>query len=203
MRIPATRGCNGSCPIRAPTHRECVVGVRIPAHWSWPEGVYGQHVEESVVALGKMTPISDEEEALPSDEEEALRARVHYRESGIPSIGPDPRVDHLLGREERLLGVREAAVLRKIDVEDEAGTVLQEEGPLFATDQRLLQLGDYVESIRLLDIDELTMADDRILVTLTGSRGVTLDVAEPQQFRVLIAAAKAALRARTEADRPL
>jgi hypothetical protein len=47
------------------------------------------------------------------------------------------------------------------------------------------------------------MADDRILVTLTGSRGVTLDVAEPQQFRVLIAAAKAALRARTEADRPL
>jgi hypothetical protein len=180
---------------RAHTHRECVVGVRIPAHWSWLEEVYGQHVEESVVALGNLLSISDEERAL--------RAREQYRESGIPSIGPDPRVDHLLGRDERLLGVREAAVLRRIDVEDEARTVLQEEGPLFVTDQRLLQLGDDVESIKLLDIDELTMADDRILVTLTGSRGVTLDVAEPQQFRVLIAAAKAALRARTEADRPL
>jgi hypothetical protein len=55
-----------------------------------------------------------------------------------------------------------------------------------------------MESIGLLDIDELSMADDRILVTLVGSRGLTLDVENPHQLRVLIAAAKAARRLQAE-----
>ena len=130
-----------------------------------------------------------------TDEQLALRAREQYRLSGIPEIAADALVSAHLQRDERVLYMREAAVIRRVDVEGGARAVLLAEGPLYITDRRLLHFGARPEAIQLADIDELSMADDRILVTLTGSRGLTLDVDDPHQLRVLIAAAKAALRA--------
>jgi hypothetical protein len=132
--------------------------------------------------------------APSTDEEEALRARSRYRRSGIPALDPDPSVGPLLHPDERVFGLRDRAVVRRIEIEQDLRSVVSEEGPLYVTDRRLLQLGERGMSIDLLEIDELTMSDDRILVTLGGSRGVTLDVDSPHQLRVLIAAAKAALR---------
>jgi hypothetical protein len=46
--------------------------------------------------------------------------------------------------------------------------------------------------VPLADIAEVAMAGDRILVTIAGSRGLMLDLDGPRQFRVLLAAARAA-----------
>ena len=136
--------------------------------------------------------------ASASDEQLALRAREHYKESGVPEVAADDTIAPLLDRQERVLGGPDMAILRRVDVEEDTRAVLREEGPLYVTDHRLVHIGNHVESISLLDIDELAMADDRILVTLVGSRGLTLDVETPQQLRVLIAAAKAARRLQAE-----
>jgi hypothetical protein len=84
--------------------------------------------------------------------------------------------------------------LRRVDVDDLSRAVVRDQGPLYITDRRLMHFGTETHSVALSDIDELSMADDRILVTLSGSRGITLDVVDPHQLRVLIAAAKAANR---------
>ncbi len=133
-----------------------------------------------------------------TDEQLALRAREQYRESGIPAIAPDPFIARHLRRGEQVFGMREGAVIGRIDVEDDARAVVRETGPLYVTDRRLLHFGSRTQAIRLEDIGELSMADDRILVTLAGSRGVTLDVEDPHQFRVLLAAARTALRLQPE-----
>jgi hypothetical protein len=137
---------------------------------------------------------NDTDPVAESDEQLALRAREQYRESGIPIIPADEFVSGRLEEGEHVLTSRDAVVLRRVDVEDTAHAVVRDQGPLYVTDHRLMHFGTETHSIALADIDELSMADDRILVTLSGSRGVTLDVADPHQLRVLIAAAKAALR---------
>ena len=141
--------------------------------------------------------LNDTDEA-PSDEQLALHAREQYRESGIPEIEPDALVAAHLDGDERLLWSAGQAIVRRVEIGEDSRTVVSEEGPLYVTDSRLLHFGSRMESIGLLDIDELSMADDRILVTLVGSRGLTLDVENPHQLRVLIAAAKAARRLQAE-----
>lgn len=129
-----------------------------------------------------------------TDEQLALRAREQYRESGVPRVAADAFVTPHLKRGEHVLSSREVATLRRVEIVEDGRAVVSEQGPLYVTDRRLLHFGSRVQAIRLLDIDELAMAEDRILVTLTGSRGLTLDVENPHQLRVLIAAAKAARR---------
>lgn len=129
----------------------------------------------------------------PSADEEAARlARERYREAGIPLLEADELVGPYLGDGERVLGRRERAVLTRVD---EGGQSAQrEEGALYVTSRRLLHIGERVTSIDLDDVVELAMAEDRILVTLAEARGLMLDVGDPRQFRVLIAAAKSAAR---------
>ncbi len=131
-------------------------------------------------------------ELTPTDEEEARRAREQYREVGIPMIESDALIAPHLAAGEQLLGYRPQASLGRVDEATRAA--VRDEGPLYVTDRRIVHLGRRTTSIPLADIDELAMADDRILATLSGARGVTLDVDEPRQLRVLIAAAKSAAR---------
>lgn len=138
------------------------------------------------------------ESDVDSDEQLALRAREQYRESGIPEMPSDAVVAAYLEVDEHLLCSRAMAVVRRVEVDEDSRAVVSAQGPLYVTNRRLLHFGDHVESIALLDIDELAMADDRILVTLVGSIGLTLDVDNPHQLRVLIAAAKAAQRLNSE-----
>lgn len=165
-------------------------------------------MEEFRSAVGALVPAgTGTQEAPPADvatmrahdEEEALRVRELYRISGIPSLAPDPRVTPYLATDERLLGAREPAAVRRVD--EEMRLVVRHEGSLYITDRRLIHVGERVDSIPLAEIDELTMDDDRIFVTLIGARGVTLDISAPNQLRVLIAAAKAALRSHPEPER--
>jgi hypothetical protein len=132
-------------------------------------------------------------EGTLTDEEAARNARDQFRESGLPLLEPDEDLAAHLVEGEQLLGIRERASLGRIDEALQAA--VRDEGSLYVTNQRLLHIGSEVTSVPLSEIDELAMADDRILVTLAGATGVTLDVPYPRHLRVLIAAAKSAARA--------
>jgi hypothetical protein len=128
-----------------------------------------------------------------TDEEAARVAREQYREAGLPLIDADATISAYLGQGEHVIGWRERATLAR--VVETGHAPVQEEGSLYITDRRLVHLGQEVMSIALEDVRELAMADDRILITLAGARGVMLDVPSPRQLRVLIAAARSQLRA--------
>ena len=125
-----------------------------------------------------------------TDEEAARLAREQYREGGLPVLQPDASITPLLVDGEQVVGWRPEAGLSRVDETTHA--VVRDEGPLYVTSDRLLHLGRETTSLPLAEIAELAMADDRILVTMSGSRGLMLDVAAPRQFRVLLAAARTA-----------
>src|SRR5687768_3552639 len=125
-----------------------------------------------------------------TDEEAARLDRERYREKGLPVLQPDPMVAPLLVDGETVVGWRQAASLSRVDEITHA--VVRDDGPLYVTSERLLHLGGQTTAFDLSDIAELAMADDRLLVTISGSRGLMLDVAGPRQFRVLLAAARSA-----------
>lgn len=125
-----------------------------------------------------------------TDEEAARLAREQYREGGLPILQPDEAITPLLVNGEQVLGWRQEAGLSRVDETTHA--VVRDEGPIYVTSNRLLHLGRETTSLPLPEIAELAMADDRILVTISGSRGLMLDVAGPRQFRVLLAAARSA-----------
>jgi hypothetical protein len=132
------------------------------------------------------------EEALrdTTDEEAARHAREQYRSAGIPLMATDAEAAPHLADDERVLGMRAQADLGRLDEATRA--TVRHSGRLYVTDRRLLHLGEEVVSVSLADIVELAMSDERILVTLAESRGVTLDISDPRRFRVLVAAAKSA-----------
>ncbi len=128
---------------------------------------------------------------LLTDDESARRAREQYREHGVPALEADATIAPHLGPMERVLGCRAAAIVARIN--DATHQAVGDEGPLYVTSGRLLHLGaSQTTSVALADIGELTMGDDRILVTVGGASGLMVDVSEPRQFRVLLAAAKSA-----------
>jgi len=126
-----------------------------------------------------------------TDEEAARHARERYREHGLPTLEADAEVGPHLQADERVLGYRADAALARVD--DATTTAPREFGPLYVTSTRLLHLGRQATSVALAEMGELVMADDRMLITLGSVRGLMLDVAQPRQLRVLLAAAKAAL----------
>lgn len=163
----------------------------LPDRYDYGPGmeVPGNPLPLSGPADPSLTVVSALESQVLTDEEAARRARERYRRTGIPALEPDALVAPHLAHAERVYGSRAAASVAHIDGESQA---VRDEGPLYVTSVRLLHLGRESTSIALVDINELAMADDRILVSICGARGLMLDVSEPRQFRVLIAAARAA-----------
>ena len=110
----------------------------------------------------------------------------------MPVLETDPTLASYLADGETVAARRQEAALGRID--QATGAVAQATGTLYLTNRRLLHIGDEVFSVPLGDLLELAMTEDRILVTLAGGGGVTLDVTDPREFRALIAAAKNAAR---------
>jgi hypothetical protein len=164
------------------------------AHLAAAIHIYAPRVEAEAIQPVLRAVSASTETDVDSDDQLALRAREQYRETGVPSIAADEFVAPHLEPGEHVLMSRAEVILRRVDVDDLSRAVVRDQGPLYITDRRLMHFGTETHSVALSDIDELSMADDRILVTLSGSRGITLDVVDPHQLRVLIAAAKAANR---------
>lgn len=127
-----------------------------------------------------------------TDEEAARGARERYRTEGLPNLAADGVVGPLLAESERVLDWRAQAGLSRVSEHTHA--VARHDGPLYVTSERLVHLGESITSVPLAEIEELAMADDRILITISNSRGLMLDVEGPRQLRVLLTAARTAHR---------
>jgi hypothetical protein len=57
-----------------------------------------------------------------------------------------------------------------------------------------VHIGQVTVNVQLADIAETSLAGERLLITLRGGDGLTLDVDKPRLLRIEIAAAMRALR---------
>ena len=157
---------------------------------------YRHRVEDPARSVPRETlPVSPADVAVAdalTDEEAARSARERYRTEGLPNLAADHVVGPLLAESERVLDWRAQAGLSRVSEQTRA--VARHDGPLYITRERLVHLGESMTSVPLTEIEELAMADDRILVTISNSRGLMLDVEGPRQLRVLLAAARTAHR---------
>ena len=122
------------------------------------------------------------------DEALANAARARYRTDGIAGIEPDDGMRSALESDEQLLAVRQTASVERLS--DAGGPPLI--GRLAITTQRLLMLDAHPETLASLDdLDEVTLASDRLLVMTTSGAGFTITAPHPMLLRVELAAARA------------
>jgi hypothetical protein len=135
-------------------------------------------------SVGPRGPVGSDLE----DEALASAARVRYRADGIVGIEPDLAIRAVLDPDEQLLAVREVATVGSVSTPRERALF----GRLAITTKRLLVLdGQSVTLARLEELDDVTIATNRLLVMLTTGVSFIIDTAQPRLLRVELAAARA------------
>ena len=124
------------------------------------------------------------------DEEAAAAARDRFRIGPIPAIRVDDDVRAHLERDELVHALRVHAILRAPGGDGALGYG----GTLYLTSRRLLHLGQVVVSVNLSDIEETSLAGERLLLALRGGEGMALDVDRPRLLRAEMAAVGQVLR---------
>jgi hypothetical protein len=136
--------------------------------------------------------VRDAEEILRrirQDEADADEARIRYRVEGLPSVDVDELAAERLRPGETAVDVRSSTVVTRHlpgDGTDELA------GQLVITTERLLVVGHTPLELELGDIDELTLAGERLLVTLHDGTGLSINASRPRLLRVQIAALREA-----------
>jgi hypothetical protein len=126
-----------------------------------------------------------------ADEAAAAAARDRYRTQLIEALPSDPTISPLVADDEPVYAIRASAIL---NTTTGASPIPGYGGTLYLTGRRLLHVGRVVVSISLDQVREMSLAGERLLVTLDGGEGITLDVDRPRLLRVEIAAAMLAAR---------
>jgi hypothetical protein len=124
------------------------------------------------------------------DEEAAAAARDRFRIGSIPAIEADDVIRPHLASEERVHALRSHAILNAPGGDRALGSG----GTLYLTSRRLVHLGQVVVSVSLVDLEESSLAGERLLLTLRGGEGLTLDVDRPRLLRAEMAAVGQELR---------
>ena len=152
-------------------------------------------MEDSLaIGLDVGAGIRDAEDILErtrEDEREAFEARALYRTEGLPAIEPDAAISEHIRPGETVVSVRPSSVVSRHLVGDSTDDYA---GRLYLTSQRLVLLGHTDVEIELERIEELALAGERLLVTLTDRTGLSIDADRPRLLRVQIAAALTAGR---------
>ena len=150
--------------------------------------------DESVQASTEEPALRDAEAAVDrasDDEAAAAAAREGFRISPMVAIEPDDAIAPHLAPGELVYAMRAHAMLRAPGGETELGYG----GNLYLTSRRLVHLGQVVVTVQLTDIVELSLAAERLLLTLREGEGLSLDVDRPRLLRAEIAEAARGLRA--------
>jgi hypothetical protein len=124
------------------------------------------------------------------DEGAAAAARDRFRSTPIPPIDVDDVVRPHLDRDERVHSLRRRAILSGPGGDGALGYG----GTLYLTSRRLVHLGQVVVSVSLTDVQESSLAGERLLLTLRNGEGLTLDVDQPRLLRAEMAAVGQELR---------
>lgn len=119
-------------------------------------------------------------------------ARVRYRREGLPTLRPDSQIGPLLAPWERLIAVRQAALLDRREPSPGVRATGGVGGVLYLTSARLVLVGRLTLSLDLATIEDVVVSGDRLLLTLRDGRGVSLQVGWPRLLAVEIAAARSA-----------
>lgn len=130
-----------------------------------------------------------------ADQAAADAARVRLRRHGLPTVRPDASIEPLLANGEHVISVRHAALLDRREPSPGTRAAAGVGGELYLTTRRLLLRGRLTVSLELEAIDDVVVSAERLLLTLRGSRGVTLQVGWPRLLAVEIAAARSATTA--------
>ncbi len=129
---------------------------------------------------------------VEADEREASRAREEIREHGLVALESDPTVAAVLEDGEHVVARRASALLAPPSTD--AGS-LGYGGAFYVTSRRLLHLGQIQLGVPLEQIRELSLAGERLLLTLAAGEGLDIQTDHPRTLRVLIGAAMAEARA--------
>ena len=95
-----------------------------------------------------------------------------------------------LATEERVHALRSHAILSAPGGEGAIGYG----GTLYLTSRRLVHLGQVVVSVSLADLEESSLAGERLLLTLRDGEGLAVDVDQPRLLRAEMAAVGRELR---------
>lgn len=128
---------------------------------------------------------------VEADEQAAVRARKSLRDGALPRLPPEPEIAALLDPGESVVEVRSAVIVER-HVHDQP--VETASGRLYLTTRRLVLVGRRTMSVPLAEIEELSLAAERLLVTLRDGTGLSYDAGSPRLLRVLVAAAVEAAR---------
>jgi hypothetical protein len=126
---------------------------------------------------------------IRQDEAEADDARIRYRVEGLPIIDVDGLAGEHFRPAETVVDIRTSTVVTR-HLLGEGTDVFA--GRLVLTTQRLLLVGHAPLEVELGEIDELTLAGERLLLTLRDGTGLSIDASRPRLLRVQIAAAREA-----------
>ncbi len=123
--------------------------------------------------------------------DEAAAAALRDQQAALPlAIAPDEAIASHLEPDEQLLGLRRSAILRTPGGDRALGYG----GTLYLTSRRLVHLGQVIMTVQLRDIVETSIASERLLLSLNGGEGLTIEVDRPRTFRTEVASAMRALR---------
>jgi hypothetical protein len=124
------------------------------------------------------------------DEDAAATARDRFRSIPIPAIDADEAIRPHLGPDERVHSLRRRAILSTPGGDGALG----HGGTLYLTSRRLVHIGEGVVSVSLTDVQESSLAGERLLLALRNAEGLTLDVDQPRLLRAEMAAVGQELR---------
>ena len=124
------------------------------------------------------------------DEEAAAAARDRFRSIPVQTIDVDDVIRPHLEPDERVHSLRRRAILSSPGGDGALGYG----GTLYLTSRRLVHLGQVGTSVSLTDIQESSLAGERLLLTLRNGEGLALDVDQPRLLRAEMAAVGQELR---------
>ncbi|MBA2634148.1 MAG: hypothetical protein H0U86_14310 [Chloroflexi bacterium] len=125
-----------------------------------------------------------------ADDAAASDARGRFLVAPVPLIEPDETISRHLLAGEQVHSSRRRAILRAPG-DDRA---LGYGGTLYLTSRRLVHLGQVIVTVQLTDIVEISIAGDRLLLSLRDGEGLALDLDRPRLLRAEMAALVRELR---------
>src|SRR3954452_11460060 len=147
--------------------------------------------EEVALPVSALAGAEEVLQRISADERAADLARGAVNEVGLPDVAGDAHVAQLLAPGEHVVaGRRPVRASPEPPIEGAADFT----GRLYLTTRRLLLLGRDPLAVNLLEIDELSIAGERLLVSTAAGIGFCLDVDRPRELRVLIASALVSVR---------
>jgi hypothetical protein len=126
-------------------------------------------------------------DAVAEDEGLAAAARSHYRSNEFAILETDQALRSAMGGDERLLAMRTTA---SIDHGPRSG-LSPWSGQLAITTERLVAVEDVPVTLAAFDeIDDVTLATDRVFVALSSGAGFSIQTCHPRLLRVQLAEAR-------------